>query len=122
MVVLGTGGIFILAAGVFAASALLVRRPDCRAASAHRAVACGMKLTRGPRCSSRSRSFRAVIALDVVVALATAMVMVNTVVIVQGVFDLQRDASALAFFAFGLGAILARFCFRWCCRLSRTSA
>jgi MFS family permease len=42
----------------------------------------------------------------VTVALATAMVMVNTVVIVQGMFDLQRDASALAFFVFGAGAIL----------------
>ena len=37
-------------------------------------------------------------------ALATAMVMVNTVVIVQGVFDLQRDGSAFAFFAFGIGS------------------
>ncbi len=50
--------------------------------------------------------FRAVIALDIVVALATAMVMVNTVVIMQGMFDLERDASAIAFFAFGAGSIL----------------
>jgi MFS family permease len=47
-----------------------------------------------------------VIALDVAVALASAMVLVNTVVIVQGFLDMDRDALALAFFAFGLGSII----------------
>ncbi len=37
---------------------------------------------------------------------ASAMVMVNTVVIVQGVLDLDRRASAYAFAVFGLGSIL----------------
>jgi predicted MFS family arabinose efflux permease len=34
------------------------------------------------------------------------MVMVNTVVLVQGFLHLDRDALALAFFAFGLGSII----------------
>jgi predicted MFS family arabinose efflux permease len=34
------------------------------------------------------------------------MVMVNTVVLVQGVFDLDRTATAIAFALFGLGAIV----------------
>lgn len=106
MVVLGAGGIFILAAGVFAASALLVRTAHLPRSVGTPVGGLWKKLTRGPLLFVSIPNFRAVIALDVVVALATAMVMVNTVVIVQGAFDLQRDASALAFFAFGIGAIL----------------
>ncbi|MFN7597813.1 MAG: MFS transporter, partial [Cereibacter sp.] len=45
-------------------------------------------------------------ALDVAAALASAMVLVNTVVIVQGFLHLDRDALALAFFAFGMGSII----------------
>ena len=106
MLVFGATGIFVLAAGAFAASALLVRAARL---PRHVGVPLGglwRKLTRGPRLFVAVSEFRAVIALDVTVALATAMVMVNTVVIVQGMFDLQRDASALAFFVFGAGAIL----------------
>lgn len=106
MIVFGATGIFVLAAGAFAASALLVK-----AARLPRHVGAPLgglwrKLTRGPRLFVAVPEFRAVIALDVTVALATAMVMVNTVVIVQGMFDLERDASALAFFVFGSGAVL----------------
>ena len=74
------------------------------------------KVLRGPRLFLAAPEFRGVIALDVAVALATAMVMVNTVVIVQGVYGLDRDAVASAFF--GLRAwvrSLARWRCRWCC-------
>jgi 1,4-dihydroxy-2-naphthoate octaprenyltransferase len=38
-------------------------------------------------------------------ALASAMVMVNTVVIIQGMFDLDVEAAATAFFVFGAGSV-----------------
>jgi MFS family permease len=106
LLVLGTTGIFLLAAGAFAASALLVKAARLPRHVGTREGHIWQKLTRGPRLFVSIPELRAVIALDVAVALATAMVMVNTVVIVQGLFHLQRDASAFAFFAFGLGSIL----------------
>ncbi len=106
MLVLGATGIFTLAAGMFAASALLVRAARLPRQIAAREGGAWQKLTRGPRLFVAIPQFRAVIALDVAVALATAMVMVNTVVIVQGLFHLQREGSAFAFFAFGIGSIV----------------
>lgn len=105
MIVLGATGIFVLAAGAFAASALLVRMARLPRHVGSPPGGLWRKLTRGPRLFVAVPEFRAAIALDVTVALATAMVMVNTVVIVQGMFDLERDASALAFFMFGVGSI-----------------
>jgi hypothetical protein len=64
------------------------------------------KLTRGPRLFIAVPEFRAAIALNVDVDVATAIVIVSTVVIVQGFYHLQCDASAFAFFAVGLGSIL----------------
>jgi MFS family permease len=105
MLVLGATGIFIVAAGAFAASALLVQAARLPRKIAAREGGGWQKLTRGPRLFVAIPQFRAVIALDMAVALATAMVMVNTVVIVQGLFHLERDGTAFAFFAFGLGSI-----------------
>ncbi|MBL1272814.1 MAG: MFS transporter [Oceanospirillales bacterium] len=50
---------------------------------------------------------RGVMALNVVVSLAGAMVIVNTVVWVQGEFGLTEQHTALAFAAFGAGSMLA---------------
>lgn len=47
------------------------------------------------------------LALNVVVSLAGAMVIVNTVIIVQGDFSLTERHTALAFAAFGGGSMLA---------------
>ncbi len=107
MVFLGATGLFVLSACAFAASALLVRQANLPRHVGVPRRGIWQKLTRGPALFVAVPKFRAIIALDVAVALASAMVMVNTVVIVQGGFDLTRDASALAFAAFGLGAIVA---------------
>jgi MFS family permease len=107
MLVMGAGGIFALSALAFAGSALLVRQARLPRHVGTPGKGVWRKLTRGPSLFLAVPKLRSVIALDAAVALATAMVMVNTVVIVQGGFDLQRDASALAFAAFGMGAIAA---------------
>ncbi len=105
LVAVAVAGVFAIAAGAFVLSALLVKTANLPRHVAARRDGLWKKLLRGPRLFVRVPEFRAVIALDVAVALATAMVMVNTVVIVQGLFDLQRDGTALAFFAFGMGSI-----------------
>lgn len=50
---------------------------------------------------------RGVMALNLVVSLAGAMVIVNTVVLVQGQFDLTDQHTAMALAAFGCGSMLA---------------
>ena len=90
----------------FLVSAALVRSANLPRHKAVHPDGVWAHVLRGPKLFLALPQFRGVIALDVAVALATAMVMVNTVVLVQGLWDLERDASALAFFAFGLGAIL----------------
>lgn len=52
---------------------------------------------------------RGLMALNLVVSLAGAMVIVNTVVLVQGQFGLTDQHTAMAFAAFGGGSMLAAF-------------
>lgn len=52
---------------------------------------------------------RGVMALNLVVSLAGAMVIVNTVVLVQGQFGLTEQHTAMAFASFGGGSMLAAF-------------
>jgi MFS family permease len=99
-------GVFAVAAAGFLISAWLIARmrtPPPARKKGDRLLAAVM---RGPRLLFVTRDLRGLVALDVAVACASAMVMVNTVVIVQGVFDLDRSASAYAFAVFGLGSIL----------------
>jgi Na+/melibiose symporter-like transporter len=56
------------------------------------------------RATSR---LRVVIALNLVVSFAGAMVIVNTVVLVQGQFGLTEQHTAMAFAVFGGGSMLA---------------
>ena len=46
------------------------------------------------------------LVLNLVVACATAMVLVNTAVLVQSEFGMERRASAVAFAVFGLGSVI----------------
>ena len=106
LLVLSSAGVFVVAALAFLLSAGLVNAAKLPQRLSVRSEGVWSKLVRGPQLFVRTPAFRAVIALDLAVALATAMVMVNTVLIVQGLFHLERDATAFAFFAFGAGSIL----------------
>ena len=105
LVVASVSGIFIISAAAFIVSALLVWRTNLPRHTTAREGGIFAKALRGPRLFLAEPQFRAIIALDVAMALATAMVMVNTVVIVQGMFDLDVDAAATAFFVFGAGSV-----------------
>lgn len=65
------------------------------------------RMGRGVRLFIATPRLRGVLAVNVAVAAAGAMVIVNTVVIVQGRFGLSETASAVAFAAFGGGSMLA---------------
>jgi MFS family permease len=105
LVVVSVTGIFIIAAMAFLISALLVRQANLPRHTTRREGGFLGKALRGPRLFLAERQFRAILALDVAMALASAMVMVNTVVIVQGMFGLEVDAAATAFFVFGAGSV-----------------
>lgn len=64
---------------------------------------------RGFRNFAATPRLRGLLALNLVVSLAGAMVIVNTVVLVKGQFGLTDQDTAIAFAAFGGGSMLAAF-------------
>jgi MFS family permease len=106
LLVVSSTGVFVTAAVAFLLSAWLVARMQMPRIATRRAERLVSAAMRGPRLFLGIPDLRGLIALDIAVAAASAMVMVNTVVIVQGVLDLDRQASAYAFAIFGLGSIL----------------
>ncbi len=105
LVVATVSGVFLISTLAFLASALLVWRADLPRHTTRRTKGFLATALRGPRLFLAVPQFRAILALDVAMALASAMVMVNTVVIVQGLFDLDVEAAATAFFVFGAGSV-----------------
>ena len=65
------------------------------------------RTTRGMRIYLATPRLRGLLALNLAVAAASAMVIVNTVVLVQAEFGLSQRATALALAAFGGGSMIA---------------
>ncbi|MER8751677.1 MFS transporter [Mesorhizobium sp. M1050] len=65
------------------------------------------RTTRGLRIYLATPRLRGLLALNVAVAAASAMVIVNTVVLVQAQFGLSQSDTALALAAFGGGSMIA---------------
>jgi MFS family permease len=65
------------------------------------------RTTRGMRIYLATPRLRGLLALNLAAASASAMVIVNTVVLVQGKFELTQQNTALAFVAFGAGSMLS---------------
>ncbi len=65
------------------------------------------RTTKGLRLYLATPRLRGLLALNLAIAAASAMVIVNTVVIVQAGFGLGQRATALALAAFGAGSMLA---------------
>ena len=100
-------GLFVGTAIGFAASALLVLTSGL---SARRPPASGRpfssRVTEGVRLFVRTPALRALMALDLAVATATALVLVNTVVVVRQSFGLGESAVAIALGAYGVGSMI----------------
>ncbi|SAI65482.1 enterobactin exporter EntS [Bordetella ansorpii] len=65
------------------------------------------RTTRGMRIYLSTPRLRGLLALNLAVASASAMVIVNTVVLVQSKFALSQNATAIALAAFGGGSMIA---------------
>ena len=64
------------------------------------------RLSRGIRVMLRTAELRSLLAMNLVVAASTAMVIVNTVVVVRGSLDRSESDVALLLAAFGAGSML----------------
>lgn len=94
----------------FIASALLVASVAIPSAiKAEKRKGVYARARRGFEIFVATPRLRGVMALNLVVSLAGAMVIVNTVVLVQGQFGLTEQHTAMAFAAFGGGSMLAAF-------------
>jgi len=67
------------------------------------------RTTRGIRIYLATPRLRGLLCTTLAAACGSAMVIVNTVVLVQGSFHLDQEKTALAFAAFGGGSMLAAF-------------
>lgn len=65
------------------------------------------RTTRGMRIFLKTPRLRGLLALNMAVAAASAMVIVNTVVLIQADFGLTQRSTAIALAVFGLGSIIA---------------
>jgi MFS family permease len=106
LLVFTSRGVFMVTAVAFLLSAWLISRMRIPTLQTPRPEGHLTRFLRGPRLFLATPDLRGLIALDIAVACASAMVMVNTVVIMQGELDLDRRASVIAFAVFGLGSIL----------------
>ena len=99
------------AAGFLASAALVVAtrlpRPDPTRAGAAPPAPFLRRLTSGARIHLATPRLRGLLALNLAVASAGAMVIVNTVVIVRGPLGLDEPALALAMGCFGAGSMAA---------------
>ncbi|RII76074.1 MFS transporter [Pseudomonas monteilii] len=64
------------------------------------------RTTKGMRIFLRTPRLRGLLALNLTIAAASAMVIVNTVVLVQSRFGLPQSSTAMALMAFGAGSMI----------------
>ncbi|WP_375001402.1 MFS transporter [Aeromicrobium sp. CTD01-1L150] len=107
LLVLPYHGLFVGTAIGFAVSSALVLRAGLAVqASDAQAESFWSRATRGVRLFARRPALRALVALDLAVAAATAHVLVNTVVVVRQDFGRGETGVAIALGAFGAGSML----------------
>lgn len=106
LTVISYHSLFVGTALGFVGSAVLVlstRLPQLRASAATPFVE---RLTRGVRVFWGSPPLRALLAMNLVVAAATAMVIVNTVILVQNALGRSQVDFALTLASYGFGSIV----------------
>jgi len=99
--------LFVGTVAGFAASALLILATALPNRAPAGAGLFWQSATKGIRIYLATPRLRGLMAMEMAVAAAGAMVYVNTVVLVQGQFHLGDSQVALAFGAFGAGSMLA---------------
>jgi MFS family permease len=105
--VMGFSWLFAFTTLGFLASAALVVSVALPSPKPPAAEGAWARITRGTRIYLATPRLRGLLALNLAVAAAGAMVIVNTVVIVRGTFGLDDRALAVTLAAYGAGSMLA---------------
>jgi MFS family permease len=106
LTVVSFAGVFLGTALGFVVSAALILRVAVPNAGAVRAEPIAARALRGMRVFLATPRLRALLAINLAAAAATAMVTVNTVVLAQGRFGLTERATALALATYGFGSMV----------------
>ncbi|MGY2046665.1 MFS transporter [Methylobacterium sp. JK268] len=106
LLVVDARGVFAGAALGFVLAAAITASLVLPAPRRHATADLGRRLTRGWRIFLGTPRLRALIALNLAVALASAMVAVNTVVLVQNRIGLGERETAIALTCFGMGSLV----------------
>ena len=109
LLVLAGDQVFYAAMTIFALGGWLVATATLPADRGTRAGGPFAKVLRGPVMLLGRRDLRAAVAVDAATAFATAMVIVNTVILVQDVYGLADRAVGFAFAAFGGGSVVGAY-------------
>lgn len=98
--------LFLGTVGGFFASAALVAITVIPAAAAAHEASFWERATRGVREFFRISELRGLMALNLTIATTTAMVLVNTVMIVQGALGRNQSSAAILLGAYGAGSMI----------------
>jgi len=93
--------------GFLLSAALVISVTLPQAARKAQAETAAQRITRGIRIYLATPRLRGLLSVNLAIAAAGAMVIVNTVVLVKGVLDLSDSDMAMALAAFGCGSMLA---------------
>ncbi len=106
LLVMSYSNLFLGTVAGFLLSAALVAATRFPAIEADRGSSFAERLTRGVRVFARHAELRALLALNLAVAAPTAMVIVNTVVLVQDRLQRSQADVAILLAAYGAGSML----------------
>lgn len=106
LTVMSYNNLFLGTALGFLASGVLVLVTGIPDAARSGAASFRERISRGVRVMLRTAELRSLLAMNLVVATSTAMVIVNTVVVVRGSLDRSESDVAFLLAAFGAGSML----------------
>jgi len=106
LLVLDHDGLFVAAVAIFLLAAAIISKVEIPSVSITRKVKPLKEVGRGLGLFRDTPELRFLVPLNMAMALIVAMVMTNTVVLVQGLFDLGERATAIGMAAFGVGVLV----------------
>jgi MFS family permease len=106
LLVLDHDGLFVAATATFLLAAAILSKVDIPTVDTVKKAKPLKEVGRGLRLFRDTPEFRFLVPLNMAMALIFAMVMTNTVVLVQGLFELGERATAIGMAAFGVGVLI----------------
>jgi MFS family permease len=106
LLVLDHDGLFVAAMTIFMLAAAILSKVDIPSVNIGTKVMPLKEVGRGLRLFRDTPELRFMVPINMAMALIVAMVMTNTVVLVQGLFNLGERATAIGMSAFGVGVLV----------------